>query len=83
MTTSPAKRLTEYANCAGCAGKIPPLGIAQILRADVTGERDPQTFHGDVRLPWFPLAPGGATPPGLGRAAPKPTRDSMAPLGLD
>jgi selenide,water dikinase len=28
MTT---KRLTEYANCAGCAGKIPPLGIAQIL----------------------------------------------------
>ena len=25
------KRLTEYANCAGCAGKIPPLGITQIL----------------------------------------------------
>ena len=24
-------RLTDFANCAGCAGKIPPSGIAQLL----------------------------------------------------
>jgi selenide,water dikinase len=32
MNTQLTKRLTDYANCAGCAGKIPPSAIAQILR---------------------------------------------------
>lgn len=26
------KRLTDYASCAGCAAKLPPEGIAQVLR---------------------------------------------------
>ena len=41
-----AKRLTEYANCAGCAGKIPPLGIAQILGHLPARSTDPNLLVG-------------------------------------
>src|ERR1700743_966455 len=40
MMPASTKRLTEYANCAGCAGKIPPLGSAQILR-----DLPPRSIH--------------------------------------
>jgi selenide,water dikinase len=40
------KRLTEYANCAGCAGKIPPLGIAQILGGLPPRGTDPNLLVG-------------------------------------
>src|ERR1700677_3956628 len=40
------KRLTEYANCAGCAGKIPPLGIAQILSSLPPRSSDPNLLVG-------------------------------------
>ena len=46
MTTTPTRRLTEYANCAGCAGKIPPLGIAQILRDLPARSVDPNLLVG-------------------------------------
>ena len=46
MTTESTKRLTEYANCAGCAGKIPPLGIAQILRGLPPRSGDPNLLVG-------------------------------------
>ena len=46
MTPDPTKRLTEYANCAGCAGKIPPLGIAQILRDLPPRSGDPNLLVG-------------------------------------
>lgn len=46
MTTSTLKRLTEYAHCAGCAGKIPPLGIAQILRDLPPRSGDPNLLVG-------------------------------------
>jgi len=45
MTTT-ARRLTEYANCAGCAGKIPPLGIAEILRGLPARGADPNLLVG-------------------------------------
>jgi selenide,water dikinase len=41
-----AKRLTEYANCAGCAGKIPPLGIAKILGSLLPRSGDPNLLVG-------------------------------------
>jgi selenide, water dikinase len=44
--SQPTKRLTEYANCAGCAGKIPPLGIAQILGALPARSADPRLLVG-------------------------------------
>jgi len=44
--TATVKRLTEYANCAGCAGKIPPLGIAQILRDLPPRGSDPNLLVG-------------------------------------
>src|SRR4051794_8012700 len=44
--SGPRKRLTDYANCAGCAGKIPPLGIAQILRDLPAGSRAPTLLVG-------------------------------------
>jgi selenide,water dikinase len=32
MTAAPAKtRLTDYASCAGCAAKLPPTGIGEVL----------------------------------------------------
>jgi selenide, water dikinase len=46
MTPTSTKRLTEYANCAGCAGKIPPLGIAQILGSLVPRSTDPNLLVG-------------------------------------
>jgi selenide,water dikinase len=46
MITPPAKRLTEYANCAGCAGKIPPQAIAQILGAVPAGPANPDLLVG-------------------------------------
>ena len=46
MTLTPTKRLTEYANCAGCAGKIPPLGIAQILGSLPPRSTDPNLLVG-------------------------------------
>ena len=42
----PDKRLTDYANCAGCAGKIPPLGIARLLRAAPAPVADPNLLVG-------------------------------------
>ena len=44
-TTAP-KRLTEYANCAGCAGKIPPTRIAEILRDLPPRGADPNLLVG-------------------------------------
>ena len=46
MPDPTVKRLTEYANCAGCAGKIPPLGIAQILRDLPPRSGDPNLLVG-------------------------------------
>jgi selenide,water dikinase len=46
MTPTPTKRLTEYANCAGCAGKIPPLGIARILGDLPPRSADPNLLVG-------------------------------------
>lgn len=46
MTPTTTRRLTEYANCAGCAGKIPPLGIAQILRDLPPRGTDPNLLVG-------------------------------------
>jgi selenide,water dikinase len=34
------KRLTDFANCAGCAGKIPPMGLRKILGGGPTAPRD-------------------------------------------
>lgn len=39
-------RLTDYAKCAGCAGKISPLGIAQILGALPARPADPNLLVG-------------------------------------
>jgi selenide, water dikinase len=44
--SGPTKRLTDYANCAGCAGKIPPSGIAQVLRDLPDRARDPNLLVG-------------------------------------
>jgi selenide,water dikinase len=47
MTMTPlSKRLTDYANCAGCAGKIPPSGIAQILSDLPPRASDPNLLVG-------------------------------------
>jgi selenide, water dikinase len=46
QATLTAKRLTDYANCAGCAGKIPPSGIAQILRHLPARANDPNLLVG-------------------------------------
>jgi selenide,water dikinase len=40
------KRLTEYATCAGCAGKIPPLAVAEILRSVQPRGCDPNVLVG-------------------------------------
>jgi selenide,water dikinase len=45
-TTAAAKRLTDYANCAGCAGKIPPSGIAEELRDWARAPRHPNVLVG-------------------------------------
>ncbi len=45
IETSP-KRLTDFANCAGCAGKVPPLGIAQLLKGIPGRGTDPNFLVG-------------------------------------
>ncbi|APW62606.1 selenide, water dikinase SelD [Paludisphaera borealis] len=45
MTTTP-KRLTDYANCAGCAGKISPAGISQVLRDWAKAPNHPNVLVG-------------------------------------
>jgi selenide,water dikinase len=45
MTTTP-KRLTDYANCAGCAGKISSAGIAQVLSGWAKGPSHPDVLVG-------------------------------------
>lgn len=40
------KRLLDYAKCSGCAGKVPPLGIAEILRSLPGRGRDPNFLVG-------------------------------------
>ena len=44
--TETTKRLTDFANCAGCAGKVPPLGIAQLLRGIPGRDGDPNFLVG-------------------------------------
>ena len=39
-------RLTAFANCAGCAGKLAPLGIAEILRGLPPSPADPNLLVG-------------------------------------
>jgi selenide,water dikinase len=41
----PPKRLTDFANCAGCAGKVAPLGIAEVL-CGLPGRADPNLLVG-------------------------------------
>jgi selenide, water dikinase len=41
-----AKRLTDYANCAGCAGKIAPSGVMALLRALPPRAPDPNVLVG-------------------------------------
>jgi selenide,water dikinase len=41
-----SRRLTDFANCAGCAGKIPPSGIARILRDLPPRSADPRLLVG-------------------------------------
>ncbi len=45
MATTP-RRLTDYANCAGCAGKITSGGIARVLAEIVPGPRHPDVLVG-------------------------------------
>jgi selenide,water dikinase len=40
------KRLTDYANCAGCAGKVPFTGIGQVLRELPGRGHDPNFLVG-------------------------------------
>lgn len=40
------KRLTDFANCAGCAGKVAPQGIAQILAGLPPRSQDPNFLVG-------------------------------------
>src|SRR4051794_24127010 len=40
------QKLTDYANCAGCAGKLSSLKIAQILRDLPTRSMDPNLLVG-------------------------------------
>jgi selenide,water dikinase len=40
------ERLTDFANCAGCAGKLSSQGVAQILRALPTRSNDPNLLVG-------------------------------------
>jgi selenide,water dikinase len=44
MTTS-KRRLTEFANCAGCAAKLSPTGVARLLR-DLPRPADPNLLVG-------------------------------------
>ncbi|WP_205678650.1 selenide, water dikinase SelD [Aquisphaera insulae] len=44
MNPGTQKRFIDYANCAGCAGKIPPLGIAQLLKGLPATFRDPNVL---------------------------------------
>lgn len=44
--TPPTKRLIDFAKCSGCAGKLPPLGIAEILRALPPRPADPNLLVG-------------------------------------
>jgi selenide, water dikinase len=39
-------RLTDFANCAGCAGKIAPMGVAQLLRGLPGKNGDPNFLVG-------------------------------------
>lgn len=40
------ERLTDFANCAGCAGKLPTAGVAQLLRALPPRPNDPNLLVG-------------------------------------
>jgi selenide,water dikinase len=44
-SAAPAKRLTEYANCAGCAAKLPQGRLGDMLRA-LIAQRDPRLLVG-------------------------------------
>lgn len=41
-----ATRLTDYANCAGCAGKLPPVGLSAVLRGLGLSSDDPNLLVG-------------------------------------
>lgn len=41
----PAKRLTDYASCAGCAGKLAPQGVSRVLEF-LPARRDPNLLVG-------------------------------------
>ncbi|CAN5443446.1 selenide, water dikinase SelD [soil metagenome] len=45
MTDTPKTRLTDYASCAGCAAKIPPAGISQLL-SFIPQRKDPNLLVG-------------------------------------
>jgi selenide,water dikinase len=40
------QRLTDFANCAGCAGKLSSQGVAQILSALPARSNDPNLLVG-------------------------------------
>ena len=40
------KRLLDYAKCSGCAGKVAPMGVAQILRDMPARGEDPNFLVG-------------------------------------
>jgi len=44
-SAAPAKRLTEYASCAGCAAKLPQGRLGEMLRA-LIAQRDPRLLVG-------------------------------------
>jgi selenide,water dikinase len=44
--SGPPRRLTDYANCAGCAGKIAPKGLAQVMRGLPARPDDPALLVG-------------------------------------
>jgi selenide, water dikinase len=45
MTTAAKTRLTDYSSCAGCAAKLPPSGISDVLKHLPT-TRDPRMLVG-------------------------------------
>ena len=42
----PKRRLTDFANCSGCAGKLAPLSVAQMLRGLPPRPLDPNLLVG-------------------------------------
>jgi selenide,water dikinase len=46
MDADSSIRLTNFANCAGCAGKLAPLRVAEILRGLSSAPRDPNLLVG-------------------------------------